>query len=89
MQGTCDLAPKKSVIQGMGAKTVHKEGIRNITRAHWGVVKKTKVHLQQKLVKGIKSSEISATLVGKAGCLLKGVGECKSFHSVIIFLLHI
>lgn len=73
----------------MGAKTGHKEGIRNTARAHWGGASKIKVHLQQKLVKDIKSSETSATLVGIAGPLLKRVGECKSFNTVIVFLLHI
>lgn len=33
MQGTCDSSSKQSVIQAAGAKTGHKEEIRNITRA--------------------------------------------------------
>lgn len=89
MQGTCNSAPKKSVIQRMDAKTGHKERIRNTTRACWGGVRKTKVHLQQKLVKGIERLETSATPVGTTGSLLNRVGECKSFITVIIFLLHI
>lgn len=56
---------------------------------YWGGVRKTKAHLQQRLAKGLKSSQTSATLVGKVGSLLSGVDECKSFNTAIILLLHI
>lgn len=51
MQSTCDSAPMyKGVIQGAGARTGHKGGIKNITRACRGGVTKNKVHLQLRLV---------------------------------------
>lgn len=73
----------KGVIQGAGPRTGHKEGIRNITEACQGSVRKTKVHLQLRLVKDIKGTGASAaTLVIKADPLLNGVGESKAFNAI-------
>lgn len=58
------------VIQGVGAKTGHKEAIRNITRAKLlGLCKENQNSPAAEAWKGIKSSHSPPTLVGKAGPL--------------------
>lgn len=81
-QGTHDSAPMyKAVTQRAGARTGHKGGVRNITRACRGHVRKTKVHLQ--LVKDVKGTGPSAaTLVVKAGPLLNRMGESRAFNAI-------
>ena len=84
MEGTHDSAPMyKGIIQGAEARAGHKGGIRNITQAYRGGVRKTKVHLQLRLAKDVKGTGASAaTLVVKAGPLLNGVGESKAFNVI-------
>lgn len=83
-QGPHDSAPMyKGVTQGVGAQTGHKGGTRNITQARCDGVRKTKGHLQLKLVKDVKGRGASAAvLVVKAGPLHTGVGESKAFNAI-------